>query len=92
MAWTATPKEITKDENGTGLILKVEITDGVYTETLTRPMFRPKLSSEVDETAKNIIEEVKSRKKAIEKVNLLYEDAVKKVNKPISQRVVAEVK
>lgn len=89
MAWTATPKEITKNEDGTGLVITSIITDGVYSETLVRPMFRPKTVQEFMDTSKNWIDEVKKRKVAMDAVDALLPEVKKEINKPIPERVVA---
>jgi len=87
MAWTATPKSVEKDENGTGVKVTVVVTDGKYTETLERPMRHPKDAAELDATCKNWIAEVKERKAAIDKVTEVLPEMKKKIDKPVPEAV-----
>jgi len=87
MAWTATPKSVEKDDEGTGVRVTVIVTDGTYTETLVRPMRNPKDAAELDATCKNWIAEVKERKTAIDKVDEVLPEMKKKIDKPVPEIV-----
>lgn len=85
-AWTGTLKEVKKNSDGTKLQVTVVVTDGTYSETLDRP-FTPTTISDLKETIKNHISEVKNRKAAIDAVKILLPEAEKEVNKPVPEAV-----
>jgi len=88
MAWSAKPTAIEKNEDGTGLVVTVEVTDGAYTETLTRPLFRPKSDDELDTACQNLIAEVQARKEAIAATDAVYKSvSSKKLNVSVAQVV-----
>lgn len=86
-AWAGKVTKLEKDESGTGLVATVEVTDGMYSETLVRPMFRPKAVGELKTTTENLITEVKSRKEAIDAVNIVYPEMQKEINKVVAEKI-----
>jgi len=81
--WTATPKELKEYDEGVNVT--VVVTDGTYTETLTRPVFHAKEKADITTSIQNIIAEVKKHKETKENARALISAMSNDINKSIAE-------